>query len=121
MEVPVERAGEGFTSQVLGRLDEAPRKKPVLLAVALATVLVAVAGIFLYQQAEKDKLREEIATLRAEYQALSLMLRQETGTNPVVYLGGDDRMDYVLDMNRLIRRRNESSRGIPIRHTGGPI
>ncbi len=121
--LPKERAGEEFASRVMGRLDEAPGKKTTRLvfAAAVVVVLLAVAGTFFYQQAEKAKLREEIATLRAEYQALSLELQQETGVRPVVYLGGDGRRDYVLDMNKLMRLRKESSQGIPIRYTGGPI
>jgi hypothetical protein len=121
--LPKERAGEEFTSRVVRRLDETPGKKPTRLvfAAAVVVVLVAVAGIFFYQQAEKAKLREEIATLRAEYQALSLELQRETGVHPVVYLGGDGRTDYVLDMSKLMRLRKESSQRIPIRYTGGPI
>lgn len=119
--LPQERAGESFTSQVMGKLDEAPRRKPLVVAVALVVVLSAVAGILIYQQAEKAKLLEQIAMLRAEYQALSLELQQETGIRPVVYLGGDGQRDYVLDMNKFMQLRKESSKGIPIRYTGGPI
>lgn len=121
--LPKERAGEEFTSRVMGRLDQPPARKPARLvfAAAVFVMLLAVAGVFLYQQAEKARLREEIAILRAEYQALSLQLQQEDGVRPVVYLGGDDRTDYVLDMNRFMHLRKEGSRGIPIRYTGGPI
>lgn len=121
--LPKERAGEGFTSRVMGRLDDAPARKPARLVFAAAVVLmlIAVAGILIYQQAEKAELLEEIAMLRAEYQALSLELQQETGIRPVVYLGGDGQRDYVLDMSKFMRPGKQSSQGIPVRYTGGPI
>ena len=123
--LPRERAGEDFTYRMMERLDgETPTKRRgrLALGIAVAAVLVAVVstGVLLWQQAEKAELREEIAVLRAEHQALSreLQLVMDSGVRPVVYLGGDDRTDYVLDMNKLM---HEKPIVTPARYTGGPI
>jgi hypothetical protein len=128
--LPKERASEEFTSRVLDRLKGetvTKRRGRLILGMATAAVLLAVAsvGILRWQQAEKAELREEIATLRAEHQALSeelsRVMEQSARVHPVLYLGGDDRTDYVLDMNKLMRERRRRPHIIPLKYTGGPI
>jgi hypothetical protein len=125
--LPKERAGEGFTYRVVERLDQAPVKSRARLAVALVLLLLlsAVAGVFFFQQAEKAQLREEIASLRAEHRALSeelhRVMEQSAGIHPVLYLGGDDRRDYVLDVKKFVRERKPPPHMLPLKYTGGPI
>jgi uncharacterized protein YaeQ len=128
--LPKERAREDFTSGLIQRLDSGapPRQRMrFALAMAAAAVLLAAAsiGVWWWQQSDKEELKEQIAQLRVEHQALtqelSQMRRQSTSIRPVLYLGGDERMDYVLDLNKLVRRRQAGSHEVPIKYTGGPI
>jgi len=66
---------------------------------------------------ELDELRRQLGTASADGSATGSELRVEpTAGDPVLYLGGDDRIDLVLDLGRLAAERGEgivptSSRG----------
>ena len=120
-ELPRERASHGFTGRVLARLDE-PEKRPLMLglprlslasvgAIAAAVLLLAV-GLGARQwtapagsgdeAAEARALLEEI---RAEHERLERELTElEAAGAPVLYLGGDERVDLVLDLGRVPER-----------------
>jgi type II secretory pathway component PulM len=103
--LPRQKAPEGFARDVLARLDR-PRPRPVrrlALAGALATALVVGGVTWLAHSAGQRSLRAEIAALRDQHQQLEnqladLRLRM---TEPKVVVGGNDRVDYVLDLERL--------------------
>lgn len=111
--LPRERAAAGFTTAVLARLDERPRRpawpaRP--LAVAAAVLLVALATAALswrHLETERDvarleALRSEKLALETELARLERLARE---ARPVIYLGGTSDLDLVLDVGRLRQRR----------------
>jgi len=109
-ELPRERAREGFTARVITRLDAAPEPKSwrqprlVLAAAALAAV-VASAGILQVHAGRQEALRaaearKVLRELRSEHDSLKQEL-QALSQPPVVYLGGDEEVDLVVDLSRV--------------------
>jgi hypothetical protein len=99
-----------FTARVLARLDRRPRRSALqrvpAWAAAAATV-VALVGGFWGVAAGRHAWREE--RRRTEMRAESAALARELATlqaeaskpSPVVYLGGNERVDVVLDLSTL--------------------
>lgn len=110
-ELPRETARPGFTQRVLARLDEpakiaaSPRVWRLRLAVAATALLaVASAGLVRYEQSRKAEraaeARQALQEIRAEHDRLERELRA-LSEPPVIYLGGDERLDLVVDPNRI--------------------
>jgi hypothetical protein len=115
-ELPPEHARPGFTARVLEQLDGEPRHSPrwsfrlapVLPAVMVAALLaVAItAGSLIEWQGKARKHQAAVQTLqelRAEHERLEAELHAISATTepPVVYLGGDEKVDYVLDLGKV--------------------
>lgn len=107
-ELPRETARPGFTQRVLARLDapaEAvrPRVWGPRLAVATTVALVVSLGVVRYEQsreaARTAEARRLLQEIRAEHDQLEKELRT-LSEPPVVYLGGDERMDLVVRVDR---------------------
>jgi type II secretory pathway component PulM len=111
-ELPREQARPGFTARVLERLDSTertPRPRRTfrpLFAGATAAVLLAVAtGVVMdrrtesIQAAEAQRMLQEI---RAEHGRLEQEI-QELSQPPVVYIGGNEDVDLVLDLGKASR------------------
>jgi hypothetical protein len=104
--LPRERAREGFTARVLARLDAAPRpgiwRQPRLVFAAAALAAAVASAGFLQIRAERqEKLQEArrlLQELRSEHESLKQDLR-ELSEPPVVYLGGDEKVDLVVDLS----------------------
>jgi hypothetical protein len=109
-ELPRENARPGFTQRVLGRLDQSaeavrPRAWHPRLAVATALAALVVSfGVVRYEQsreaASTAEARRLLQEIRAEHQQLEREL-QALSEPPVVYLGGDERMDLVVNLDRV--------------------
>lgn len=129
--LPRERAGADFTPRLMARLAEEERRTPAprshwlgprwrtAAAAAALAVLLAAVGLALFhlagapapgdasaaapasRRARIEQFEAERARLAAELQELKRMADTE---DPVIYLGGDDRVDLVLDVGRLARR-----------------
>lgn len=110
-ELPRETARPGFTQRVLARLDEpakiaaSPRVWRLRLAVAATALLaVASAGLVRYEQSRKAEraaeARQALQEIRAEHDRLERELRS-LSEPPVIYLGGDERVDLVVDLDRI--------------------
>jgi hypothetical protein len=107
-ELPREHAREGFTARVLARLDAPAGAKPwrqlVFASAALAAV-VASAGILQVHAGRQEALRtaearKVLRELRSEHDSLKQEL-QTLSQPPVVYLGGDEEVDLVVDLSRV--------------------
>lgn len=111
-ELPRERAREGFTARVMARLDAPPPRIPkpwrqprlVFAAAALAAV-VASAGILQVHAGRQEALRaaearKVLREIRSEHDSLKQELRS-LSQPPVVYLGGDETVDLVVDLSRV--------------------
>jgi hypothetical protein len=118
--LPRERAGADFTARVLARLDHPFRRRPRLalrLALGAAALAAAVALPLAFDHsrpasrpdraARLEALLREQERLVAEVEALKLL---SEGSAPVVYLGGDEETDLLLDLDRLARRRQSEIR-----------
>ena len=107
-DLPRETASPGFSRRVLDDLDAAGRRRagrPWLLAAAAAAAAALVVGIWLVPQgdpppvpAETLALQEEHRRLVEELAELKASLRQGRAAAPVLYLGGNENVDLVLDL-----------------------
>jgi hypothetical protein len=104
-ELPREPARPGFTARVLNRL-EAPERRRALprlaLAGALATLAIT-AGVLV--DARRDALaavqaQRALQEIRAEHGRLQREI-QELSQPPVMYLGGNENVDLVLDLGQV--------------------
>lgn len=109
--LPAPAPGPTFTARVLARLDRsvlpAPRRRSIPAWVtAAATMAVIVGGVWgaaVGRQAWQQEKRR--AALRAESAALARELaelhEQVAAPAPVLYLGGNEQVDVVLDVSSL--------------------
>lgn len=105
--LPRERASEGFTDEVLNRLDVAKRpiyRQPRFAMVAGLVLLVAGwFGAGRWQDArEAEQTRQRIQALRTELEQLQNGVTLLRDLAPVLYLGGDEDVDLVIDMRHLM-------------------
>jgi hypothetical protein len=111
-ELPREKAREGFTARVAARLPAAePRRAASVpryrLAVAAAALVVALgsAGLLRQQALEREEVRraevrKALAEIRSEHERLTRELHA-ISEPPVVYVGGNDDVDLVVDLSRV--------------------
>jgi hypothetical protein len=123
--LPRETAGAGFTARTLARLDRAPaaaRRLPPLAVAAAASLASLGLGALVWalvasgqvaglpdrpgseppRRARLEALETERALLAAELEEIRRLAAEPT---PVLYLGGDDEIDLVLDLGRLAQQR----------------
>ena len=109
-ELPREPARPGFTARVLERLDalaSAPRPSVRLVLAAAALVVAAVSTSLLVDRqtpsreaVEAARAEQILQDLRAEHGRLEREL-QEMSQAPVVYIGGNENVDLVLDLGKV--------------------
>jgi cell division protein FtsB len=106
-ELPREQARPGFTARVLHRLD-APRRRRLIPRLALATALTAVLSVTagLLIDARRDALanaraERALAEIRAEHARLKREIRELSDPPSVVYLGGNEDVDLVLELGKV--------------------
>ena len=105
-ELPRESARPGFTARVLQRLEAPERRRsmpPLALAGAMAATLAVTAGVLV--DARRDALeavraQRALAEIRAEHGRLEREVL-ELSRPPVVYLGGNENVDLVLDLGKV--------------------
>lgn len=130
-QLPPERASELFTERVLEGLDQRHPSMlgvspPRLFGVMVALVAIALGlGLWLrlhspietrVRARSPQQLRLEYQNLQEEIAALRSMAAQPP---PVLYLGGDSRIDLVLDLGQL--DSGTTDRGIrPMATSSGP-
>ncbi|HEV8582099.1 MAG TPA: hypothetical protein VGX68_23770 [Thermoanaerobaculia bacterium] len=108
-ELPREQARPDFTTRVLERLDTpkpAPRPRAGLL-LAAATAVAMLVGVWTGVRIDRQREASEAARaqqilqdLRAEHGRLERELR-EMSQPPVVYIGGNEDVDLVLDLGKV--------------------
>ncbi|HEV2856671.1 MAG TPA: hypothetical protein VHC97_28040 [Thermoanaerobaculia bacterium] len=110
-ELPREQARPGFTARVLEALDSPGRaRRPrrtfrlALAGAAAAAVLTAVSfGILMDRRAESieaAQARQALQEIRAEHGRLEQEVH-ELSQPPVVYIGGNEDVDLVLDLGKV--------------------
>lgn len=108
-ELPREQARAGFTDRTLAKLDARPelpawRQPRLVLAAAALVVTVTSAGILQVRADRQEEMRKVEARkilqeLRSEHQLLQRELRSLS--DPVVYVGGNEDVDLVVDLSRV--------------------
>jgi len=106
-ELPREQARPGFTARVLHRLDAPARRRSIprlALATALTVVLAVTAGLLI--DARRDALanaraERALAEIRAEHARLEREVQELSDPPSVVYLGGNEDVDLVLDLGKV--------------------
>ena len=106
-ELPREQARPGFTARVLHRLDTPARRRSIprlALATALTVVLAVTAGLLI--DARRDALanaraERALAEIRAEHARLEREVQELSDPPSVVYLGGNEDVDLVLDLGKV--------------------
>lgn len=114
-ELPRERAAEGFTAAVVAaapgaadsNMAEAGWPRP-LVALAALLLLVSGLGAWGWERAQRrEELRGRVQALRQEQRELEQALRElrrVSAEEPrLLYLGSNERVDYVLDLDRFDR------------------
>jgi hypothetical protein len=109
-ELPREHARPGFTARVLQRLDAAapapwPSARLMLAAAALVAAVVSTSVLIDRQGPSREAIEAARAErilqdLRAEHGRLERELR-EMSQAPVVYIGGNENVDLVLDLGKV--------------------
>jgi hypothetical protein len=106
-ELPREQARPGFTARVLHRLDAAPERRRSIprlaLATALTVVLLITAGLLVQERREalaNARAERALAEIRAEHARLEREV-QDLSQPPVIYLGGNEDVDLVLDLGKV--------------------
>ena len=110
-ELPREHARPDFAARVLERLEPpAPASRSrawlVLAAAAAAVVAAVTTGVLIERQSasreaiEAARAQQILQDLRAEHGRLQRELR-ELSQPPVVYVGGNDDVDLVLDVGKV--------------------
>jgi hypothetical protein len=123
--LPREEASEGFTERVMSRLDEAKRpayQQPrFALSASLALIVAAWFGFSQWQSSiEEEQTNTRIRTIKNEVQQLQNDIRLLRNLAPVLYLGGDENVDFVLDLRQLAGdSEGESSQPISYDETDG--
>ncbi len=122
--LPRVAASPGFTRRLFVRLDaeaslgaaRAPRTWRVAWAAgagALALAVIAFGGLQLQRSHERRAAAAELAALKRQQlelsQELAQLREQSDALQPVVYLGGNDNADFVLDVGRLGRTTERSN------------
>lgn len=129
--MPREQAPDDFARAVLARVKRPPEPRPRLrlaVAGAVAAALLVAGGTWLSGAgAGERELRAEIASLRDQHQQLQHQLTElrQRLSAPTVVVGGNDRVDYVLDLERLSSGISTASDGeliwVPRQSTGGSL
>lgn len=107
-ELPREHARPGFTARVVNRLDAPERRRwiPVprlTLATALTIVLAVTAGFLVKERRDalaNARAEQALAEIRAEHARLEREV-QDLSQPPVIYLGGNENVDLVLDLGKV--------------------
>ncbi len=104
--MPAPGASPGFTARVLSRLDtrgrERARRRGAALLAAAATLGAAVGfSVLEYRVSRREARAEQIRSRYRDLVREVADLRGKAAEAPLLYLGGDDRFDLVLDLRPL--------------------
>ncbi len=109
--LPRERASEEFTHEVMSRLDVAKRPLYREPRYALVASLILVIGVWFgagrWQDArQRGQTIQRVQALRSEIEQLQNDITLLRDLAPVLYLGGDEDVDLVIDMRHMVPQNN---------------
>lgn len=110
--LPRENASEGFTERLMSRLDEQTpgmlHQPRLVLVAGLALVLTAWVGADRWFARQEDERRSErVQTLRAQIEQIHNDIKLLRNLAPVLYVGEDKNVDFVLDVRKLVEDEGE--------------
>jgi hypothetical protein len=117
-----------FTGRVLARLDAPPRPRARArhrsLALGLAAALLGAALLsrgYFQERLQRSRTADRVRELRAEYRDLQAELDKLRALTreiePVLELGGTERVDFVLDLRDLPREGGGEPAATPASHS----
>ena len=121
-QLPRAQASEGFTDRVLATVEDREGNTPRPLArlawagavTLMLGLLVGALAVYQRQNAAELAYQQQVEELRSRYEELLnevVSIRQEASTpDNRLYLGGDDSLDLMLDLNRLEPNQLDSRR-----------
>ncbi len=135
-ELPRERASDGFTARVLNRLDRPEDRAPARRApaglrwavVPVAALLISTGVLLEWRQQRRTaallqdatEARQLLDELRAEHERFSRDLQSletpNTAGPRVIYLGGDETMDLVVDLEQVRESPQRTGETVPVAH-----
>jgi len=115
--LPRERASEEFTDRVMSRLEEGRRpfvfQPRFALAASIALVVAAWVGVDRWQaMQQEEQTNQRIHTLKAEIEKIQGDIRLLRDLAPVLYLGGNEEVDFVLDLGKAVRETGDGTKPI---------
>ena len=105
--LPRVRAREGFTLAVMRRVDAPPAPRPRAWKWATAAMMVlALVSLSALVREFRDRqdlaeAKRALAEIRQEHRELQEEFERLRASSPVIYLGGNERLDVVVDTSRL--------------------
>jgi hypothetical protein len=99
----------------MNRLDEVRppvyRQPRLALAASLALLVAAWVGFHRWQSSlEEQQTNARVRSIKSEVQQLQNDIRLLRNLAPVLYLGGDENVDFVLDLRQLARESGGENR-----------
>ena len=123
--LPREEASDDFTDRVLNRLDSVKRpiyfERRLALAASLLFIVAGWYGLRQWQSSvEKQQTDARIRSIKSEVHQLQNDIRLLRDLAPVLYLGGTENVDFVLDMRQFAREtEGDSSKPISYEEADG--
>jgi hypothetical protein len=100
-ELPREAPRAGFAARVAAQVPRRKRRWAPLLAVAAATLCAVIGWRLAFAPAPPPPLEAEVAALKAERAQLRAELEAlRDKTRPVIYLDGDERVQWVVRIDQ---------------------
>lgn len=123
-EIPRAGASADFTGRALQRLEEIEshrHRRPRWSAGALAAAALFLAFVsqgYLRRRLEQSKTAERVQALRDEYRELQVELEKLRAlareVEPILELGGTEKVDFVFDLRELAREENDRPQTEPV-------
>lgn len=103
--LPRDAASDGFTAATMQRLrDRRARRRRMPLVAAASVVFALTAGALTVRQVSEIREERRLAALRAEQRAIAAELEElkalTDDQQAIVYVGGDENVDVVLDLSK---------------------
>jgi hypothetical protein len=114
--LPREKASAEFTDRVMSRLEEGRRPVFFQPRFALASIVLVVAAWvgadrWMARQ-EEEQTNQRIHTLKTEIEKIQNDIRLLRDLAPVLYLGGNEDVDFVLDLGKAAREKDDGLKPI---------
>ncbi len=110
--LPREKASEGFTDSVMSRLEEGRKSLVFQPRFALAASILLIVAVWIgadrwLAMQQEEQTNDRIHTLKTEIEKIQGDIRLLRDLAPVLYLGGNEDVDFVLDLGKAAREKGD--------------